>query len=177
MTNALWIFGYGSLIWDPGFAPAEAVRARLDGWARSFCMRSIHFRGTAEAPGLVLALDAAPGARCRGLALRVPEADRDRVLAETRARELISNAYLERSVPLTLEDGREVSAITYVVDPEGPQYCRLTPEEEAVIIATAVGSRGPNRDYLFNTAAHLAEWGLEDDALATLATRVRALTA
>ncbi|SOC02883.1 gamma-glutamylcyclotransferase [Rhodobacter maris] len=177
MTNALWIFGYGSLIWDPGFAPAEVVPARLDGWHRSFCMRSIHFRGTTAAPGLVLALDAAPGAHCWGVALRVAEDDRSRVLAETRARELISDAYLERELPVTLKDGRSVTAIAYVIDRDGPQYCRLSPEEEAQIIATAAGTRGPNRDYLFNTVAHLGALGLEDDALATLAARVRALPA
>jgi cation transport protein ChaC len=92
MRRPLWIFGYGSLIWDPGFVPAERRRATLAGWRRSFCMRSIHFRGTEAAPGLVLALDAEPEAECAGLALRVPEAEAERILAEVRARELISYA-------------------------------------------------------------------------------------
>ncbi|PTV95389.1 cation transport protein ChaC [Rhodobacter aestuarii] len=174
-TTPLWIFGYGSLVWDPGFTPAEAVPARLDGWHRSFCMRSIHFRGTVEKPGLVLALDAQPGAHCWGVALRVAEEDREAVLAETRARELVSDAYLEKRLPVTLQDGREVETVTYVIDRAGPQYCQIGAEEQAQIIATAVGGRGPNRDYLFNTAAHLAEWGLEDEDLVALATRVRAL--
>ncbi|MBZ4022354.1 gamma-glutamylcyclotransferase [Rhodobacter sp. TJ_12] len=171
----LWIFGYGSLVWDPGFTPAEAVPARLEGWHRSFCMRSIHFRGTAENPGLVLALDAQPGAHCWGVALRVPEKEREPVLAQTRARELVSDAYLERRLPVTLQDGRKVETVTYVIDRTGPQYCQIGVEEQAQIIATAVGGRGPNRDYLFNTVAHLAELGLEDDDLVALATRVRVL--
>lgn len=177
MPQDLWIFGYGSLIWDPGFTPVEMARARLSGWHRSFCMRSIHFRGTAEAPGLVLALDAAEGASCAGLALRVAPAEVEPVLAELRARELISYAYLERRLPVTLEDGRTVEAITYVIDHTGPQYCQLTPEEQAQIIAQAAGARGPNRDYLFNTAAHLAELGLHDRELEALVSRVRAIGA
>ena len=177
MPESLWIFGYGSLIWDPGFVPAEAVPACLSGWHRSFCMRSIHFRGTPEAPGLVLALDAAPRTQCRGLALRVNAAEAGPVLAALRARELVSDAYLERLLPLTLHDGRQVQAITYVIDRAGPQYCRLPPTEQAAIIAQAVGARGPNRDYLFNTAAHLAELWLHDAELETLAAQVRALGA
>ncbi|AOZ68774.1 gamma-glutamylcyclotransferase [Rhodobacter xanthinilyticus] len=175
MSDALWIFGYGSLIWDPGFAPAEVRRAVAIGWQRSFCMRSIHFRGTAEAPGLVLALDAAPGARCAGLAFRVAPAEAERVLAETRARELISYAYLERRLELSCESGETISAISYVIDRAGPQYCQLDAEEQARIIASAAGTRGPNRDYLFNTANHLRELGLPDAALEALAARVAAL--
>ncbi|EYD77557.1 Cation transport protein chaC [Rubellimicrobium mesophilum DSM 19309] len=76
--NDLWVFAYGSLLWDPGFEPAEAVRARLDGWRRSFCMWSHMFRGSEEAPGLVLALDADPQASCEGLALRVDPAGKRR---------------------------------------------------------------------------------------------------
>lgn len=177
MPEALWIFGYGSLIWDPGFAPAETAAARLEGWHRSFCMHSIHFRGTPEAPGLVLALDEAAGAHCKGLALRVAEAEADRVLAEIRARELVSDAYLERRLPVRLADGRQVTAITYVIDRAGPQYCGLDFETQAQTIAHAVGARGPNRDYLFNTAAHLADLGLADPDLEALAARVRALLA
>lgn len=173
MPDALWIFGYGSLIWDPGFTPAEAVPARLTGWHRSFCMRSIHFRGTPEAPGLVLALDEAAGATCLGLALRVPSPKAAPVLAALRARELVSDAYLERLLPVHLQDGRQVQAVTYVIDRNGPQYCRLAREEQAAIIAQAVGARGPNRDYLFNTAAHLAALGLPDAELEALASQVR----
>lgn len=175
MTPPLWIFGYGSLIWDPGFAPAEVRRATLAGWRRCFCMRSIHFRGTSAAPGLVLALDADAGASCTGLALRVAEAEAERVLAETRARELISNAYLEREVTLTCEKGEAIPALAYVIDRAGPQYCALDAEEQAQIIATAQGARGPNTDYLWNTARHLGALGIADPDLDALAARVKDL--
>lgn len=177
MRRPLWIFGYGSLIWDPGFVPAERRRATLAGWRRSFCMRSIHFRGTEAAPGLVLALDAEAGAECAGLALRVPEAEAERILAEVRARELISYAYLEQTVTLRCERGERIEALAYVINREGPQYCALGAEEQARIIAAASGARGPNRDYLWNTAQHLADLGLADPELDALAVCVRELTA
>lgn len=175
MTDALWIFGYGSLLWDPGFTPAETRIARLDGWRRSFCMSSIHFRGTPAAPGLVLALDACDGASCMGLAMRVAPAEAEAVLALTRARELVSDAYLERRLTVSGADGVQIKAVTYVIDPDGVQYCAHDLEAQAQIIAQAVGARGANRDYLWNTAAHLHELGLADPELDWLATRVRAL--
>jgi cation transport protein ChaC len=175
-TAALWVFGYGSLIWNPGFTHLERVIAELPGYARSFCMRSVHHRGTADSPGLVLALDPHPGARCSGIAFGVAEDDADETLATLRERELISSAYLEKTLPLDLSDGRRVHAVTYVVDPQHVQYCGGLPlEEQARIIASAVGGRGPNRDYLFNTAAHLRELGLGDADLDWLATRVAEL--
>lgn len=174
--DRLWVFGYGSLIWDPGFAHEERVIARLDGWRRSFCMWSIHHRGTPEAPGLVLALDPTAGAACEGVALAVPDADRDEVLDYLRSRELITSAYLEIVHPVGLADGRRVEAVAFVVDPAHPQYCGgLSPEDQARIILHARGGRGPNADYLFNTARHLAEMGIEDPDLSRLAERVRAL--
>ncbi|HEY0276034.1 MAG TPA: gamma-glutamylcyclotransferase [Paenirhodobacter sp.] len=175
MTQPLWIFGYGSLIWDPGFTPAETRCARLAGWRRSFCMRSVHFRGTPEAPGLVLALDHDPGAGCSGLAFRVHAAEVEPVLSALRARELVTNAYLERCLPVLCEGGETVAAITYVIDPAGPQYCALAAEEQAGIIAGATGARGPNRDYLWNTARHLRAHGLADPGLEALSDRVRQL--
>ncbi len=172
----MWVFGYGSLIWQPDFPVAEAVTARLEGWHRSFCMRSIHHRGSEARPGLVLALDAAPGAVCLGLAFRVAPGAEAETLAALRERELISSAYLEREVELALTDGRTVRALAYVIDPAHAQYCGGLPlEEQAQIIARAQGGRGPNRDYLWNTAAHLDALGLGDPDLDWLAARVRAL--
>jgi glutathione-specific gamma-glutamylcyclotransferase len=173
---ALWVFGYGSLIWHPDFPVAERQIARLHGWHRSFCMHSIHYRGTPEAPGLVLALDARAGAHCDGLAFRVEAGAEAETLAVLRERELISSAYLETRQPLRLRDGRGVDAVTFVIDPEHRQYVGgLTPDEQAAVIAGAVGERGPNRDYLFNTVAHLEELGIADDDLAWLARRVSEL--
>lgn len=174
----LWVFGYGSLMWNPEFPVAARRRARLEGWRRSFCMWSIHHRGTPERPGLVLALDEAPGAVCEGVALAVAPGAEAATLARLRARELVSSAYLERRLPVTLEDGAAVEALTYVVDRTHPQYCGgLPPERQAEVIAAAAGRRGPNPEYLDNTVAHLAALGIEDAELARLAERVRALAA
>jgi cation transport protein ChaC len=173
----LWVFGYGSLIWNPEFPVAERVPARLSGWHRAFCMRSIHHRGTVEAPGLVLALDAAPGAACDGVAFRAAEGAEAATLAGLRARELISSAYVERRLPLALADGRHLPALAYVIDRAHPQYCRLALEEQAQIIARAHGGRGANRDYLWMTARHLDGIGLPDPDLDWLAARVRVLAA
>lgn len=176
MTEALWVFGYGSLIWHPGFAVAERAVARLGGWHRSFCMRSIHHRGTVDAPGLVLALDRAEGAHCDGVAFRVEPGAEDATIATLRERELISSAYVEEWLTLRLADGRDVRALAYVIDPDHVQYCGgLALEEQAQIIAHATGGRGPNRDYLWSTAAHLAELGIADADLDWLADRVRAI--
>lgn len=172
----MWVFGYGSLIWHPGFPVAEQQVARLAGWHRSFCMRSIHHRGTVEAPGLVLALDAAPDAVCDGVAFRVEPGAEAETLEALRERELISSAYLEKELPVRLADGAMVTALAYVIDPDHAQYCGgLALEEQARIIASAAGGRGPNRDYLFSTASHLADLGIADPDLAWLAERVRAL--
>lgn len=173
----MWVFGYGSLLWEPGFAFTERVMARLDGWHRSFCMRSIHHRGTETEPGLVLALDAAVGAACEGVAFAVAPEDQAETLAYLRERELISSAYLEKRLPVTLGDGRRVEAVTYVIDPDHVQYCGGLPlEEQAQIIARAKGGRGENRDYLWNTATHLHDLGVADAELDWLSARVRDLT-
>lgn len=172
----MWVFGYGSLVWNPGFDVTERVLATLPGYARSFCMRSIHHRGTEENPGLVLALDECVKSRCDGVALGVAEEAREDVLAYLRERELISSAYLEKVLPVSLRDGRKVEAVTYVVDAEHVQYCGgLDLEEQAKIIARAHGGRGPNTEYLYNTASHLTELGIHDPDLAWLAKRVKSL--
>lgn len=172
---SLWVFGYASLLWNPGFEVAEAAQARLHDYARSFCMYSIHHRGTESDPGLVLALDAQDGAHCDGLALRAAPGTEDTTLAYLRERELISSAYLEKQLQVALTDGRQVTAVSYVIDPDHVQYCHLPLERQAQIIAKAVGGRGPNTEYLYNTADHLAELGVPDADLIWLTERVRAL--
>nr|WP_108258235.1 gamma-glutamylcyclotransferase [Mangrovicoccus ximenensis] len=169
-TRDLWVFGYGSLLWSPCFDPAERQLARLDGWHRSFCMWSVHYRGTPETPGLVLALDAAEGASCLGVAFRVAPEGREAAIEALRERELISSAYREEWLDVSLTDGRSVEAVTYVVDPAHHQYAGgLSLEEQAGIIGGATGEKGPNRDYLANTHRHLIELGLEDADMAWLA--------
>ncbi len=173
----MWVFGYGSLLWNPGFEVAEQRLATLDGYARSFCMRSIHHRGTEADPGLVLALDAVPDASCTGLALAVARGKETQTLDYLRERELISSAYLEKELVVRFDDGRAVTAVTYVIDADHVQYCGGLPlEDQAQIIARAVGGRGPNTEYLHNTVSHLAEIGLHDPDLAWLQARVAALT-
>jgi len=173
---AMWVFGYGSLLWNPGFEVAETVIATLPGYARSFCMRSIHHRGTEAEPGLVLALDEQPQAACTGMALRVAPGTETQTLAYLRERELISSAYIERNLAIRLTDGRVVDAVVYVIDESHGQYCGGLPlEEQAQIIAKAVGGRGPNTEYLHNTADHLREVGLRDAVLEWLQQRVKDL--
>jgi cation transport protein ChaC len=174
---SLWVFGYGSLLWNPGFGVEAQAHATLPGYARSFCMRSIHHRGTEADPGLVLALDAKPGALCEGLALKARDDEAPAVLEYLRERELISSAYVEKVLPVHLADGRTLEAVTYVIDAEHVQYCSgLALEEQARIIARAVGGRGPNTEYLYNTAAHLDSLGIPDAELQWLVERVRSLT-
>lgn len=172
-SDEMWVFGYGSLLWNPGFPFVEQVVARLDGYHRSFCMWSIHHRGTEAEPGLVLALDEAEGASCQGIALRVDPDHHAETLSYLRERELVSSAYLEKTLHVTLADGRVVETVCYVIDPHHVQYCHLELDEQARVIAKAVGGRGPNTEYLYNTAAHLAELGIEDADLTWLAREVR----
>ena len=172
----MWVFGYGSLIWNPGFEVDEMRIATLEGYARSFCMRSIHHRGTEENPGLVLALDEMPRARCHGVAFSVRAGQEADVLAYLRERELISSAYVERTLEITLADKRRVEAVTYVIDAAHVQYCGgLDLEEQARIIAGAHGGRGPNSEYLFNTAAYLHELGISDPELDSIVAQVKML--
>jgi len=175
--NPLWVFGYGSLIWNPGFPVAERRVARLDGWHRSFCMSSIHHRGTSAHPGLVLALDEQADSYCDGIAFRAEAGSEEATLAYLRERELISSAYVETRQTLTFpEGGGLVDVLTYVIDRDHEQYLGGMPlEDQAQIIAHAVGGRGPNDEYLHQTASHLSELGLADPDLDWLVTRVREL--
>jgi len=174
----LWIFGYGSLMWNPGFAHEQSQIARLSGYTRSFCMRSIHHRGTVADPGLVLALDAQPDAHCDGLGFCVSPDAHEQTLSYLRERELISSAYLEKTLPITLADGQRVAAVTFVVDDQHEQYCGgLALSEQAGIIAGATGGRGPNDEYLFNTTDHLGTLKINDPELEWLSCRVREITA
>ena len=176
MAHELWVFAYGSLIWDPGFDVAESRIATVSDWHRSFCMWSIHFRGTPQSPGLVLALDAKAGAQCRGVALRVVPGQEAPTLVALRARELISSAYTETILPVALSDGRRIDAVTYTINQEHAQYCGvLSIEQQARIIATSKGQRGDNCDYLYVTATHLAKLGIADPELDDLTRRVTEL--
>ncbi len=156
-----WVFGYGSLMWRPGFAHVEQRRARLHGYRRALCIHSWVHRGTQARPGLVLGLDR--GGSCIGLAFHVAPPDRDAVLAYLRERELVTNVYLERRVAITIEGGRRVDAVTYVADTHHEQYAgALHADQAARQVRGAVGQAGPNEEYVFNTIAHLQELAIRD---------------
>jgi cation transport protein ChaC len=161
----LYVFAYGSLIWKPGFAHAGMHPALLRGFHRRFCIWSRSYRGTPEAPGLVLGL--ARGGACRGVAFRVPAAEAAAVLHYLDEREMTGGVYHRRLVPLRLLDSGAVKrAVAFVADARGPAYCAgLTPEAMAAAIATGHGIMGANRDYLLHTVSHLREMGVRDAGL------------
>ena len=111
----MWVFGYGSLLWNPGFRYSKKEIARLDGYKRSFSMRSIHHRGTTENPGLVLALSTDRQSFCEGLAFEVEQGKEVETLEYLRGRELVSSAYLERKVSLYLKNGQSIQSLVYVL--------------------------------------------------------------
>lgn len=172
----LWVFGYGSLMWRPGFAFAERMPARMAGWHRSLCVYSNLYRGTHERPGLVLGLDS--GGSCRGVAYRVEgAAAATATLAYLRERELVHYVYRELVRPALLADGRRVPALVYVADPRHAQYAgRLTPAERLALVAGGAGISGTNRDYVLNTLAHLEELGVHDPELAWIAEHLEPVT-
>ncbi len=166
----LWVFGYGSLMWRPGFSPQEAVQARLCGLHRSLCIYSWVHRGTQAVPGLVLGLDR--GGSCVGTAFRIPSDNAESVVAYLRARELVTNVYLETRRRIMLEDGtgRQVEALVYKVDRQHVQYAgRLPIDVQAEIVRTGRGESGHNLDYVLSTARHLEELGIRDHPLERLA--------
>ncbi len=169
MTRSnVWVFAYGSLLWDPGFVPSQVRPATLSGYCRSFCMWSVHHRGTPDRPGLVLALDQKEGAVCQGQAMRIADEDTETVLAALRRRELVSSAYIETKVQIEVEEYGSLEAITYIVDRHHRQYCQIRQDQQARIIATASGGRGHNREYLEKTVNRLRHLGIGDPALETL---------
>ena len=166
-----WVFGYGSLMWRPGFDHEEVRQARLFGYHRALCVRSFVHRGTPERPGLVLGLDR--GGSCHGAAFRVRPDRRDAVLAYLRARELVTDVYLETTRKVRLETGHHVYAVTYVVDRVHHQYAGALSIDDAVsAVSGAIGQSGPNEDYVINTVDHLKTLGIRDHHLEAIAHRV-----
>lgn len=175
-TGDLWVFGYGSLMWRPGFPFVEKAPALLRGWHRDLCVTSIRYRGTPDAPGLVMGLER--GGSCRGRAYRVAAADRLAALDYLDGRELATRAYRTRFLKLELADGRRVSAYGYVTDPDHPQYAgALTRQERIALVLQGRGAEGPCRDYLANTVAHLDALGIRDGVMHALLAAVDAAAA
>lgn len=170
----LWVFGYGSLMWNPAIEVAESLPARIEGFSRSFCMRLMFGRGMPDNPGLMLCL--VPGGSCAGVAHRIAPAH---VESESRIlwmREMLSGAYVPTWVDLDL-GSRHVRGVTFVINMAHPRYLPgLGHDEQAARIAKAEGHLGTNRDYLFRTVAALASAGVNDTYLDDIHARVRALT-
>jgi cation transport protein ChaC len=166
----LWVFGYGSLIWRPGFDYLERIPARLIGEHRALCVYSFVHRGTPEKPGLVLGLDR--GGACRGIAFRVAEKNRAETIAYLRAREQVTSVYREVTRSVWLEDDarQRVSALTYVVDRGHVQYAgRLTLAEQLRHVLQGHGQSGNNRDYVLSTVKAIETEGFRDNQLHKLA--------
>jgi glutathione-specific gamma-glutamylcyclotransferase len=170
MTRAdqdLWVFAYGSLMWRPDFEFVERIGATLFGYHRALCIISVHHRGTAEAPGLVLGLDR--GGSCRGVAYRIGPAQRDHTLAYLREREQVTSVYLETSHDLLLADGRTVRGLAYTADRSHAQFAKgLTLEERFKRVRHAVGVSGSNPDYVRATCHELETLGIHDRGLLDL---------
>jgi cation transport protein ChaC len=164
-----WVFSYGSLMWNPGFATPETRGAHLAGWHRAFCIYSEHYRGTPAEPGLILGL--LPGGSCRGLAHRLPAESYDDVRRYLIHREIDHDGVYEETVrPLQLDDGRTVDALVYLADRTHRQFAGTLPlDQAAALVRRGHGATGSNLDYVLNTVAHLAEMGLRDRALEELA--------
>lgn len=169
-----WVFGYGSLMWRPGFAYVERASALLRGRRRAFCIYSVHHRGTADRPGLVLGL--ASGGAVRGAAYLVADNDWPETWAYLREREQPTETYVEARVRVRLSTGRNVTAVTFLSDRTHPQWAGvLDPERQARLIAGARGLSGKNVDYLRDLVDHLRAEGIRDRAMERLLERVEHL--
>lgn len=170
-ADDLWVFGYGSLMWRPGFAFLERRQGRLKGYHRALCLFSHVHRGTPERPGLVLGLDR--GGSCRGIAFRVAAERAAGTIAYLKAREQATEAYLERRLKVELDDGRVIRALAYVVDRTHPQYAGDLSEADLIrLVRQGVGQSGPNPDYVRSTHEHLLAMGVNDPVLSRLSERL-----
>jgi len=168
------VFGYGSLMWRPGFAFVERQAAVLHGRRRAFCIYSVHHRGTPERPGLVLGL--APGGAVRGAAFRVAETEWPQVYAYLKEREQPTETYVETEVFVRLADGRRAPTLAFLSDTGHPQWAgALDFEAQARLIAGAQGLSGRNIDYLSDLVEHLRHDGVRDRGMERLLARVEAL--
>jgi glutathione-specific gamma-glutamylcyclotransferase len=169
-TEPVWVFAYGSLMWNPEIEFAEARPGFLHGYHRSFCLYSRDYRGTPERPGLVLGLDR--GGSCRGIVYRLPPDRVGETLDRIWAREMTGEVYRMRRVVVRTAHG-VVAAYACVVRRASPDYAgRLSLDEAAEVLASAAGGRGSGRDYLANTVRHLEELGIRDGSLHRIAARV-----
>jgi glutathione-specific gamma-glutamylcyclotransferase len=172
-TEPVWIFAYGSLMWNPEMRFEEALPARVYGYHRSFCLYSPEYRGTREKPGLVLGLDR--GGSCRGIAYRLPQATLAAEIDLLWIREMTGFVYHMTKLRMVTADG-PVDGYAFTVRRDSRDYAgRLTPDAVARIVATSKGDRGTGRDYLSNTVQHLEQLGIAEGALHHIQRLVREL--
>ena len=169
----LWVFGYGSLMWRPGFDYLDRCVATLHGRRRAFCIYSVHHRGTPQRPGLVLGL--APGGSVRGTAYCIAASKWAETYAYLREREQVTLVYREVTLRPRLDDGRRVEAVVYIVDQRHGQYAGRLPQDEILrLVRQGVGVSGRNPAYVAATHDHLAQIGVRDARLAAIAARLGA---
>lgn len=171
----LWLFAYGSMLWNPTVQFVESRCVRVSGWHRSFCLRSTAGRGSAEKPGLMLGIE--PGGECEGLAYRLaPEQVRSE-LHLLWQREMVTGAYQASWLPARCRAESELSLVAFVIDPAGSNYEGGLPvDEQARRIHAASGLLGSNLDYLLRTRFHLRRLGIQDDYIERLAAEVEQLS-
>ena len=168
-----WVFGYGSLMWDPGFGYEDRVPALLTGYHRSFCIYSHIWRGTPDRPGLVLGLDR--GGSCRGIAFKIRGDEAPGILAYLRGRELPTEIYVQRRLNVRMA-AQSVAAVTFVVNRAHDQYAaNLSDDDAARLVLQGEGQGGSNRDYLANTVVHLDALGIADGPIHRLLDHVESL--
>ncbi|MDB5613455.1 MAG: gamma-glutamylcyclotransferase [Devosia sp.] len=166
-TSTHWVFGYGSLIWNPGFAYVSAQQGLLMGAHRSLSIVSHHHRGTVEQPGLVFGL--ARGGSCRGMVFEVADSHWAEVRAYLQEREQVTAVYRDVMRPVRLADGRTISALAFLVDEHHEQFAgHLDLNQQVAMIRAGVGRSGRNIDYVLNTAKHLGQLGIRDRQLMAL---------
>ncbi|MCZ7597696.1 MAG: gamma-glutamylcyclotransferase [Gammaproteobacteria bacterium] len=171
----LWVFGYGSLMWDPGFDHDGRHAATVHGLHRRLCVSSIRYRGTPERPGPVLGPDY--GGSCRGYVYRVRPGDKHDVAAYLEDREMVNGVYRPVFVRARLADGRRLPALTFRVRRDHPQYAPpMCPRTLAERIVVSSGLNGPNRDYVLNTLRELESMGCRDENLGRIARYLAAVT-
>ena len=173
--QGVWVFAYGSLIWNPAIRVAGNCLARVMGWHRSFCLATRAGRGDAQTPGMLLGLE--EGGECIGSVLRVAEEDVATELDILWRREMVGHGYIPRWLDVESLDGAPLGqAITFTIDPNGPNYAGDVPERELIRrVANARGMLGTSWDYLVNTRHGLRELGVADPLIERIGAIVEAL--
>ncbi len=167
-----WVFGYGSLIWNPEIDFERADLGRVHGYHRAFCIDSRHYRGTPDDPGVVLGLDR--GGSCIGMAFKLRHATRRQSIEQLYAREMPDHVYVPRRVAVTLTTGRQVRALTFVANRRSETFRELHEDEILRRLSACCGQRGANRDYAINTWHALQEHGVHDARLGRLVRQLQA---